>query len=82
MRLRNVPRGPLPSGSCCPLGHIAPLLQLLVHPPQTLPSAPLLVVEKVVVLTTEGNFPGLRMREGQASKPRDKHIPWMVDELR
>lgn len=45
-----------------------------------LPSIPQLVVEKVV-LTTEGSVPRLRMREGQASKPLDNHMPWMVDEL-
>ena len=61
-------------------GILLHLHQLLVCPPQMLPSTPQLVVEKVV-LTTEGSVPRLRMREGQASKPLDNHMPWMVDEL-
>lgn len=69
------------SGSFCPLGCVAHLLQILVCPPQMFPSTPQLVVEKVVVLTTEGTFPRLRMREGQTSKPQGNHMPGMVDEV-
>ena len=53
VRLRSVPRGLSPSGFYCPLGHIVHLLQLLVCPLQMFPSTPQLVVEKVVLLTTE-----------------------------